>query len=90
MYVAASTVTVKLGNMNALQRIASEQAALIQAQPGCRGLTFFRVGARSSSCFSNGTRRILEDARAQTMGKDMAALGFLVSREVVEGEVIAS
>jgi len=91
MYAAVSTFTLKPGSFEAVERVARQQAALIKSQSGCQWIAFVKISEDKLVLLQTwDTEQHLEDARTATMGKGAAELGdVLVSREAVQGEVIA-
>ena len=93
MYAAVSTFTLKPGaSWEELNQVAPQQAALIKSQPGCQWIAIVKISEDKFVLMQTwDTEQHLEDARTATMGKGTAQLGdVLLSRESVQGEVIAS
>jgi quinol monooxygenase YgiN len=93
MYSAVSTFTLKPGSSEAVERVLTQQAALIKSQPGCQSIAFVKISEDKIVLMQTwDTERHLEDARTATMGSSVARqIGDAVlSRESVQGEVIAS
>ena len=94
MYAAVSTFTLKPGfaPWEELNRAAPQHAALIKSQPGCQWIAVVKISEDKFAFMQVwDTEQHLEDARTATMAKGTAQLGdVLLSRESVQGEVIAS
>jgi heme-degrading monooxygenase HmoA len=91
MYSAVSIFTLKPGGMEAAERMAPEQAALIKAQPGWQNLAFVKLSDTQFMLIQTwDTEQHLEDARAATMGRGTTQLGANAVREVFQGPVVAS
>jgi heme-degrading monooxygenase HmoA len=95
MYAAVSTFTLKPGaSWEELNRVAPQQAALIKSQPGCQWIAIVKISEDKFVLMQTwDTEQHLEDARTATMGKGPAGalmLDAVLSRESVQGEVIAS
>jgi hypothetical protein len=89
-YSAVSTFTLKPGSSQAFERAIPQQTALIKSQPGCQSIGIVKVSdAKFLLMQTFDTQQHLEDARTATMPK--STLGdTILSREVMQGDVIAS
>jgi len=93
MYAAVSTFTLKPGSsVEALERAAPQIVGEIKSQPGCQWLAIVKISEDKIVLMQAwDTEQHLEESRTATMGKWQAELGDpFVSREAVQGEVIAS